>query len=528
MDIRKSHFAISGIAPKIAALLAAGLFVGSTAAMDTKKVWITVGDAAYAQLQKVAPQAIARESRITLTNQASSRFTGTEKVHLVEVDEQQLLKLSAAVHQELKRCGGFMFHPSESAGRKALNKPLVKRPAAARPAYAIGNQAIVTPMLAQMQDSNIVQTIVDMAAFDNRYYATTNGANASNWLLKKWTDMTAGRSDISVAQFSHPNWGQKSVILTIKGSDNPAEVVVLGAHLDTINMNGTYETTIAPGADDDASGIASLTEALRVMLANGYKPRRTIKIIGYAAEEVGLRGSQEIAQNFKDNNVNVVGVMQLDMTNYQGSSSDIYLYTDYTNSQQNDFVAKLISTYLPTLSIGYDQCGYACSDHASWDAQGYPTSMPFEAAFSQYNPYIHTSDDTYANSGSQAAHALKFARLAAAYAVELGSEGSGGTPPADKVETFSGSLTKGQKKTYGPYKVGAGGSIKAALSGSGDTDLYVRKAAAPSTTTYDCKSDGPTSTENCALNMAANGDVYLLLNGYAASSYKLTVSYRPQ
>ncbi|RBB96602.1 aminopeptidase, partial [Pseudomonas sp. MWU12-2115] len=39
------------------------------------------------------------------------------------------------------------------------------------------------------------------------------------------------------------------------------------------------------------------------------------------------------------------------------------------------------------------------------------------------NPYIHTRNDTLANSDSQARHALKFSQLALAYAVELGSDG---------------------------------------------------------------------------------------------------------
>ena len=67
--------------------------------------------------------------------------------------------------------------------------------------------------------------------------------------------------------------------------------MVLGGHLDSISNAGSGETMRAPGADDDASGIASMTEALRAMIASGYKPRRTIKMMGYAAEEVGLRGS---------------------------------------------------------------------------------------------------------------------------------------------------------------------------------------------------------------------------------------------
>lgn len=387
---------------------------------------------------------------------------------------------------------------------------------------------MVNALLPQMQDSNIAQTIVDLSAFTNRYYTSTSGVNASNWIKTRWQQMAAGRSDITVEQFTHAAWAQKSVILTMKGTDNADEVVVLGGHLDSISNQGSGESMRAPGADDDASGIASMTEVLRVMVAGGYKPRRTLKLMGYAAEEVGLRGSQDIAKSFKAANTNVVGVMQLDMTNYKGSDKDIYLYTDYTDNAQNQFVANLLTSYLPSIKIGYDKCGYACSDHASWNAQGYFASMPFESSFTQDNPYIHTANDTYANSGNQAQHALKFSKMALAFMVELGSDGAIGPGPADKVENFSGKLTVGQKQSYGPFKVGAGSDFTAVLSGTGDADLYLRKGSAPSTSVFDCKSDGVNSTESCVLNISSNGDVYLLLNGYAAANYTLKVTYRAQ
>jgi len=61
----------------------------------------------------------------------------------------------------------------------------------------------------------------------------------------------------------------------------------------------------------------------------------------------------------------------------------------------------LVGTYLPALKLGYDKCGYGCSDHASWNAQGYPASMPFESSMARDNPTIHTAKDTLANSGGQ-------------------------------------------------------------------------------------------------------------------------------
>ncbi|NVE00985.1 M20/M25/M40 family metallo-hydrolase [Massilia sp. BJB1822] len=509
------------MAARFTAVLAAAWFASAAvgAAPASNKVWITIGDSAYAQLQKLAPQTIAR----------SSHADGQDKVHLVQVDEEQMKQLSEAIHTELKRCGGFMAHDSEEAGRAAL-KPQVDAKMAsllARPNYTIDQQSVIPPLLSQMQASNVGQTILDLSAHTNRYYNTNIGVTASNWLKQKWTTLANGRSDISVTQFTHNAYPQKSVIATINGTDNGSEVVVLGGHLDSIVGGGVGESTRAPGADDDASGIASLTEAFRVLASSGYKPRRTIKFIGYAAEEVGLRGSQEIAQYHKNNNINVVGVMQLDMTNYKGSANDIYIYTDYTDAQQNTFLANLATTYLPTLKIAYDKCGYGCSDHASWTAQGFWASLPFEAGFNQDNPYIHTVNDTYANTGNQADHALKFSRLALAYAVELGSDGPGTPPGPDRTETFSGKLTQGQSAKFGPFKAGAG-TFKASTTGTGDADLFVRKGTPPTTSTYDCKSDGGTAAESCSISVAANGDVHVLVYGYSASSYNLTVTYKPQ
>ncbi len=153
--------------------------------------------------------------------------------------------------------------------------------------------------------------------------------------------------------------------------------------------------------------------------------------------------------------------------------------------------------------------------------------MPFESEIKKDNPKIHTASDTLANSGNQALHALKFARLAASFAMELGSDGPY-IGPIDRVETFSGSLSTGQTRSFGPFKVGASGSLKAETTGTGDTDLYVRRTYMPTTSSYTCKSDGATSTEQCTVTMTAAGDVYVLLKGYTSSTYNLKVTYKPQ
>ena len=389
----------------------------SAAPSSKKRAWITIGDAAFQQIKTLAPGAVSIASRQMNVDGIS------EKVHAVAMDEGRLVALAGAIHQRMGQCGGFMYHATEAQARAALaHRPVIPSVGV----YAIGHRELLEPLLANMTETNIASTILSLSTFANRYYTSQSGVEASNWLLSAWRELGAGREDISVTQVVHKGYPQASVTLTIAGTDLANETVVVGAHLDSILSFGMSDKARAPGADDDASGVASMTEAIRAIIASGYRPRRTIHVIAYAAEEVGLRGSQDIARQFRQAGRKVAGVLQLDMTNYKGAENDIYLFTDYTNAQQNAFLAQLVGAYLPGLKVGYDKCGYGCSDHASWHAQGYPASMPFESSFARDNPYIRTSKDTLANSGGQTAHALKFARLAAAYMVELS-----GAPPAE-------------------------------------------------------------------------------------------------
>lgn len=407
---------------------ACALALGPVLAQAGAPVWISLGDDALRLLQGIHPGTVS-VSAVQVPLQvpsASGRslVPAQDTVHVVRVDEDLLPALSDAVHASLHRCGGFVVHDSLGAARSALQDLRRHAQQADRLAtgkYAVTQQALVTPLLTQVQDSLVLATIDSLSSIQNRYYTTTGGVTASNTIKAQWEALAAGRSDVTVTQFTH-SWQQKSVILTIKGSSKAKQIVVLGGHMDSTIGGGTNETSRAPGADDDASGIASLTEALRVLLASGHKPQRTIQFMAYAAEEVGLRGSAAIAADYAAKAKKVTGVLQLDMTNYKGGSQDIYLFTDYTNAKQNAFLGQLASTYLPSLTVSSDRCGYACSDHASWTAKGYAASFPFESSFSTHDPYIHTPNDTLANTGNQAAHAAKFAKLALAYAIELAND----------------------------------------------------------------------------------------------------------
>jgi len=335
----------------------------------------------------------------------------------IGVDDVELLP--GILHAARQRCGGFMRHQTReeaewSAARANHPEQRTQQPPTS---YTIDNAPVVNAMLPRIQEPGIHKTIVSLGNFVNRKYQCTTGVQSANWIKSRWQSIAAGRPDVTVALYNHPGILQPSVVLTIPGSTLPSEFVILGAHQDSIAGSGCGAT--APGEDDDASGIATITEVLKIALRMGYHPLRTVQFMAYAAEEGGLLGSQDIAADYNQQNVNVVGVVQFDMTNYKGSVQDIWIYTDFTNPTQNTFMQNLVTTYLPGLTQSTSQCGYACSDHASWTQNGYPASLPFEAKFSQYDPFIHTSQDTIENCGNTANHAVKFGKLAVAYMAEV-------------------------------------------------------------------------------------------------------------
>lgn len=353
------------------------------------------------------------------------------RLMVARVSAHQLGQVTELVHAREKRCGGYFAFASraEAEAFLAADRSALARDTVFLAEYTVDNQATVGPWLPQVAEANIRATIEHLStAWPNRYYSSTHGQAAAEWIRDTWLSLAGGRSDVSAELFTACGncSTQPSVILTVQGTELPDEVVVLGGHLDSISWSGSGDNMDAPGADDDASGIATLTEVIRIAMASGWQPKRTVKFMGYAAEEVGLRGSNAIAQSFQGQGVNVVGVLQLDMTNYAvGASDDMQLITDYSNAGLQQFVRDVFDEYLAPLGLtrGTYTCGYACSDHASWTSAGYPSAMMFEAGF---NNDIHTPDDTLANMGDTAAPSVALAKLGLGFLGEL-AKTSGGT-----------------------------------------------------------------------------------------------------
>lgn len=407
-------------------LIAVGAFLftqfGKTEA-EKHEFWITIDEN---ELKVVLDD--AKRRGVDLGLQVKNVQNG---IAVVYASNGNLERLSSKMHDHFDKCSGFIAHQTEADALNTISDSFSNVGNQKFVDYTIDNTANVAPLITQAEELRVRQMIINLSGqFATRRHDQPSGLLSAQFIKDTWTTLANGRDDITVEFFNHPTnvTPQPSVILTIQGTTLPNEIVVLGGHQDSI-VSGS-STGTAPGADDDASGIASLTEVIRVISESNFRPERTVKFMAYAAEEVGLRGSNDIATNFRNNNANVVGVLQLDMTNYKGSpTADFAFESDsrFSNVPQTDFMKSLVTTYLPTLTYTNSACNYGCSDHASWHNKGYPASFPFEAPFGQHNNQIHTGNDTIARSSNNANHAVKFSKLGIAYVGELAK---GMIPPA--------------------------------------------------------------------------------------------------
>lgn len=320
-------------------------------------------------------------------------------------------------HNVITHGPGYVY---KSSADEALSTIDVKKKSNKVLDFTISQDALVNQAINLVVADNIKNHIQVLEAYGTRRHTTTQAQTSVQDLKAKWEGLIAasGRTDVSVRIVNHVGTPMPSLVFTINGNSTPNEYIIVGGHMDTIS-----NTAVSPGADDDASGIATVTEMIRVLLNMNYKPARTVEFMAYAAEEIGLVGSSEIAQSYANTGKNVISYVQFDMTNYKGSTRDVYISTDsYNSNDLNLFLIELMEHYnktgLHAFTYGNTICNYGCSDHFSWAQNGYDAAFPFEASFSQSNPYIHTSGDTLSRSGNNANHAAKFAKLGLEFIIE--------------------------------------------------------------------------------------------------------------
>lgn len=102
-----------------------------------------------------------------------------------------------------------------------------------------------------------------------------------------------------------------NVVAIQKGSKYPNRYIIMSGDIDSRASNATDFTTDAPGANDNASGMAGTIEAARVL--SQYDFENSIVYLGLSGEEQGLFGGQAVAEYAKEQGWEIIGVLNNDM-----------------------------------------------------------------------------------------------------------------------------------------------------------------------------------------------------------------------
>jgi len=381
---------------------------------------LLVGSSSWAARPILAETSFLRALKIPIIAEEPS-----SQVAYAKVTEEMEETLSHHSHL-FGKCAGFEVLPelqinSSEQIFNTLKKLQVKNEIYDRApirALQVTANPQIEAALQQVSEQNLRANVEWLSSFPTRSSRAANPNDPVDAMVVRLQQMTAlAGYPVTIKQIDHRGTKQKSIQLTLQGKDRPNEILVFGAHFDSINNQ--WGGGNAPGVDDNASGSSNLLETLRIIL-NQPQPQRTLEFYWYAAEESGLIGSAEIAAKYKEMQKDVVAVLQLDMTLYPGIAPfTLGSMTDFTSAWMRDYLRALNDVYIKA-TIVEDKCGYGCSDHASWYRQSYPTLMPFEATFRTMNPNIHSTQDLI-TANLNFAHSAMFTKIALVMAMDLGN-----------------------------------------------------------------------------------------------------------
>lgn len=197
----------------------------------------------------------------------------------------------------------------------------------------------------------------------------------------------------------------------LPGSGEPPEIVLVGAHYDTVAGS--------PGANDNASGVAAMIEIARLLA--GSEARRAVRFVAFVNEEPPLfygpdMGSRVYARRSFERGERIVAMLSLETLGFYTSAPGSQRYPNPLYGlfypDRGDFLAfvgNLASRSLVRTAVAsfrrhtaFPSEGIAApgwwggvhwSDHWSFWREGYPALMVTDTALYRY-PHYHTADDT--------------------------------------------------------------------------------------------------------------------------------------
>lgn len=258
----------------------------------------------------------------------------------------------------------------------------------------------IQDLVDQVNIDSIMADIRRMEAFRTRMCLSDSSRACSDWLHQRFDDLGVANEFDSV-YVSGSQWGawpgagwERSVVAHTPGSMVPDREIIICGHFDSFRYPDTQAVwTYAPGADDNATGVAVAIEAARIFRSQVWEPNVTYA--AWTGEEIGFWGSRNYAERSYEQQKNITAVINLDMVGYipdtfyscnAGRIDDRSLFL-------SELVSQITQLYVPGLPITQPVTG-AGSDHFPFAYVGYPAIELAERETAYGNPHWHQASDT--------------------------------------------------------------------------------------------------------------------------------------
>ena len=309
---------------------------------------------------------------------------------------QKLLILNDKEVEELEAEGLEVYKPQFIETTPTENGSLEKLP------VELPKMEFIDEMVDLVDRDRLEENLQALEDMGTRYFLHPNRREVSQWIVDRFLEYGAEDAylDSFWLQTGGGSW-QYNAIAEIEGSENSERTIVLGGHHDSIvgNVPGTQgqdPMQLAPGTDDNSTAVACALEMVKTMSDYNYTPKHTIKLATFAAEEVGLWGSKDMAAKAFNNSENIKLYINNDMIAHNTQSSPDWgiRVMPYSNSLGEAVITAEVSQEYSDLNIVYGGMNSSGSDSRSFFDKGYNCVYFFEKEFT---PHYHSYNDLLIN-----------------------------------------------------------------------------------------------------------------------------------
>jgi hypothetical protein len=271
--------------------------------------------------------------------------------------------------------------------------PLVRATVQAKKWTGVLPDKFIASLVTRVSQTNLQTWINDLSAFHTRHTKSTYITQVITWLVDKFKDF--GYADVIKQSYVKDSYQLDNVVCTKQGTGNTGKVIIVCGHFDCIMENSQDATARAPGADDNATGMAVILEVARILA--DVQLEDTVQFVGFSGEEQGLWGSTAYAQHIQSGNINVHRLINLDMVGHSPANSSIIVERDTGNqTTANDSDSHALGNLMAQMAADYTTTPvefgqiYA-SDYMPFEARGYVVAGLYEG---EGNPNYHHGSDT--------------------------------------------------------------------------------------------------------------------------------------